>query len=114
MGQQSEAHQDIDRAIGKWKYDLLDECSELVLEDIAEHKQQLSATIEELQALQAEAEKTTQKADDAYTKAVKARHVLDEKYKKYNEGLLFWFTGLCFLSSLFGSFITFLLLWYFW
>lgn len=107
MGRKSKAEQEIDRAIGEWKQQLLEEAEGIISDDFTRLEARLGETVEELDELKKDAKK-------AAAEASLARGNLKEDHRDYRMNFTFYSALFCFLGSLLGSFITFLLLWYFW
>lgn len=114
MGQKSKEYQEMDRAIGQWKQQLLDEAEDLAMTDLRAFRADLAETSREFHELNKQAERTAEKASRTTREAKIARQQLEEDRRSYEENSHFWFVVYCFLGSLLGSFIMFLLLWYFW
>lgn len=107
MGQKAKGHQELDRAIGEWKQQLLEEAEEIITGDFADMKVELAETTKRLEALGREAKKAT-------AEAKVAGEEIREDQIAYHQGFILH-TGLaCLIGSFIGSFIMFLLLWYFW
>lgn len=107
MGQKSKEYQEMDRAIGQWKQKLLNEAEDIINGDFANMKEELTETTTALGELHREAKR-------ASVDAKLARESIRDDQASHRQNFILH-TGLaCFFGSLFGSFITFLLLWYFW
>src|SRR5699024_8577257 len=106
MGQKAKEHRRRAGATGEGKQHLPEEAEEMITGDFADMKVELAETTKRLEALGREAKKAT-------AEAKVAGEEIREDQIAYHQGFILH-TGLaCLIGSFIGSFIMFLLLWYF-
>src|SRR5699024_11112306 len=76
MGQKAKGHQELDRAIGEWKQQLLEEAEEIITGDFADMKVELAETTKRLEALGREAKKATAEAKVAERRFERIRSLI--------------------------------------